>query len=108
MRTHAPHHTKKARPLSVDADLEPVVAFLREQGLSGRELVAALSAHPPVLCYDVEARLRPFFDYLRSIGALCCVLCVLCVLCAVLHRVLCAHNSADVTRSLLPPRTRPS
>lgn len=54
--------------MSVNGDMDPVISFLQEQGLTGSQLVAAISAHPPVLCYDVEARLRPFFDYLRSIG----------------------------------------
>jgi hypothetical protein len=27
-----------------------------------------ISQHPPVLCYDVSSRLKPFWEYLRSIG----------------------------------------
>ncbi|KAF8058891.1 MTERF6 [Scenedesmus sp. PABB004] len=57
-----------ARPLSVEQDMQPVVAFLQGQGLSQQQIVAVVTAHPPVLSYDVAGRLAPFFDFLASVG----------------------------------------
>jgi hypothetical protein len=57
-----------ARTLSVEGDMQPVVNFLTVQGLSSPQVVQVITAHPPVLSYNVQQRLEPFWDYLRSIG----------------------------------------
>eukprot|EP00877_Chromochloris_zofingiensis_P002313 jgi/Chrzof1/12082/Cz06g20210.t1 len=57
-----------ARPLDVDKDMQPVVDFFTSKGLSTSDVVAVVSAHPPVLCYSVEERLAPFWDYMQHIG----------------------------------------
>ena len=31
-------------------------------------MVQVITAYPAVLCYSPEQRLRPFFDYLKSLG----------------------------------------
>lgn len=73
----------KARPLSVDADMRPVVDFLRARGVPPARMTKLIAAHPPVLSYSVPSRLAPLFDYLESLGVedpcqvrtlLCCVL----------------------------------
>lgn len=58
----------QARLLSVEDDMKPVVAFLRQKGLSDKQVVKVFSGHPPVLGYDPEKRLAPVIDYLRSVG----------------------------------------
>jgi hypothetical protein len=58
--------TPKARELSVDADIRPVVDFLTARGLSQLDVVAVIAGHPPVLSYSVEARLAPFCEYLET------------------------------------------
>ena len=58
-----------ARPLSVEDDLAPVVAFLREDlGASRAEVRALVQAYPRVLGYDVEARLGPLVACLSELG----------------------------------------
>ena len=57
-----------ARLLSVEGDMRPVVEFLRSQGASPGTLRTVITDHPPVLCYSVEQRLAPFFEYLASVG----------------------------------------
>ncbi len=37
-------------------------------GLTIRVMTQVISEHPPVLCYSLEERLKPFFDYLEEIG----------------------------------------
>lgn len=55
-----------ARELSVDADMAPVVEFLRSKGLGTPGVVTVVTGHPPVLSYGVEERLAPFWDYMES------------------------------------------
>ena len=58
-----------ARPLSVEDDLAPVVAFLREElGASRAGIRALVQAYPRVLGYDVEARLAPLVVCLSDLG----------------------------------------
>eukprot|EP00879_Flechtneria_rotunda_P011513 GHRR01012026.1.p1 GENE.GHRR01012026.1~~GHRR01012026.1.p1 ORF type:complete len:160 (+),score=40.37 GHRR01012026.1:413-892(+) len=57
-----------ARPLDVQQDMQPVVDYLQSQGLSTQQVVQVITAHPPVLCYNVTERLKPFWAYLASIG----------------------------------------
>ncbi|KAF6253172.1 hypothetical protein COO60DRAFT_463350 [Scenedesmus sp. NREL 46B-D3] len=57
-----------ARPLTVEEDMQPVVGFFVEQGLSTQQIVQVITAHPPVLSYSVPARLQPFWEYMASIG----------------------------------------
>lgn len=57
-----------ARPLTVEDDMQPVVGFFVQQGLSTQQIVQVITAHPPVLSYDVAGRLQPFWEYMASIG----------------------------------------
>lgn len=47
---------------------EAVATFLLELGLSPASLPEIITQHPPLLAYDVEARLRPLAAYLASLG----------------------------------------
>lgn len=58
----------QARPLTVENDLQPVTSFLRQQGLTDKQICDVVSGHPPVLCYSDTARLQPLFDFLESAG----------------------------------------
>lgn len=57
-----------ARRLSVEEDMEPVVAFLEGQGLSVRQVAAVVTEHPPVLSYSIPDRLSPLMTYLDTVG----------------------------------------
>lgn len=57
-----------ARKLDVDADMRPVVEFMRMHGVSVADVPKVISAHPPVLSYSVPERLEPFWAYLSEIG----------------------------------------
>jgi hypothetical protein len=54
-----------ARKVTVE-EARAVVAFLNELGLDRAAAAAAVVAFPPVLCYDVEARLRPLTAFLEA------------------------------------------
>ncbi len=54
-----------ARNVTVE-EARAVVAFLNELGLDRAASAAAVLAFPPVLCYDVEARLRPLAAFLEA------------------------------------------
>jgi hypothetical protein len=47
---------------------EAVATFLLELGLSPASLPEIITQHPPLLAYDVEARLRPLAAYLAVVG----------------------------------------
>ncbi|KAG2490606.1 hypothetical protein HYH03_010998 [Edaphochlamys debaryana] len=57
-----------ARTLDVDADIRPVVEFLRNKGMGVGDVPKVISGHPPVISYSVPDRLEPFWEYLSSIG----------------------------------------
>ncbi|KAK9908578.1 hypothetical protein WJX75_009901 [Coccomyxa subellipsoidea] len=57
-----------ARRLNVEEDMKPVVDCLRSCGLEQAQIVKVISGHPAVLCYSPEERVKPFFEYLASIG----------------------------------------
>ncbi|KAK9794635.1 hypothetical protein WJX73_004363 [Symbiochloris irregularis] len=57
-----------ARTLTVEGDIQPVLNYLASLGLTKRQIIKVISAHPPVLCYSPEQRLKPFFDILRNAG----------------------------------------
>jgi hypothetical protein len=48
--------------------MKPVVNFLRQQGLTDKQVVTVLVEHPPVLSYDPETHLAPLMEYLKSVG----------------------------------------
>jgi mTERF len=48
------------------AQCEATVGFLRELGCSAEAIPSLVAAHPPLLAYNVESRLRPLADYLLS------------------------------------------
>ena len=45
-----------------------VVQWLRDAGVPPSQLPAVVSAHPTLLAYDVETRLKPLSDYLSELG----------------------------------------
>ena len=56
-----------ARLLTVESDIDPVVAFLQtDLGLTDEEICDVLKTHPPILCYAVETHLRPVTEYLQQ------------------------------------------
>ncbi|CAL8469544.1 g9085 [Coccomyxa elongata] len=57
-----------ARRLDVEQDMKPVVDCLRSCGLEQAQIVKVISDHPAVLCYSPDERIKPFFEYLASIG----------------------------------------
>eukprot|EP00197_Chlamydomonas_leiostraca_P003614 CAMPEP_0202859796 /NCGR_PEP_ID=MMETSP1391-20130828/1765_1 /ASSEMBLY_ACC=CAM_ASM_000867 /TAXON_ID=1034604 /ORGANISM="Chlamydomonas leiostraca, Strain SAG 11-49" /LENGTH=178 /DNA_ID=CAMNT_0049538879 /DNA_START=187 /DNA_END=723 /DNA_ORIENTATION=- len=57
-----------ARLLDVDKDMMPVFGFFQDQGMSKGDILRVIAGHPPVLCYTVEARLAPFYAYMKEIG----------------------------------------
>ncbi|EIE21495.1 hypothetical protein COCSUDRAFT_56708 [Coccomyxa subellipsoidea C-169] len=57
-----------ARRLNVEEDMRPVVECLRLCDLNQAQIVKVISDHPAVLCYSPDKRLKPFFEYLESIG----------------------------------------
>lgn len=48
--------------------MKPVVEFLLEKGISVGDVKKCISAHPPILCYSVEERLKPLIEYLEGNG----------------------------------------
>ncbi len=48
----------------MDEDLRPVVEYLLGLGLDQSTVAGIVRRHPPVLCYSVEDRLRPFVEFL--------------------------------------------
>jgi len=55
----------KMRSISIDKDMAPVVDYLCDEvGLKGVALANTIRAHPPVLAYDVDERIKPVIDYL--------------------------------------------
>lgn len=58
-----------ARLLDVKEDVEPVIQYLKDHGASDTVLRDLIMSHPPTLCYDVDTRIRPFFDYMRCVTA---------------------------------------
>ena len=68
-RTQRRFSGASARPLSVEADLVPVVAFFAgELNASRDDLREIVRAYPRVLGYDVEGRLRPLVDCFAGFG----------------------------------------
>ena len=59
------HHPEVFR-LSVRQSIEPVVGYLRSQGLSGSALAYVLSHAPTVLSRSVEDELMPLCNFLRE------------------------------------------
>ena len=47
---------------------QATVAFLRELGCSAEAIPSLVTAHPPLLAYSVETRLRPLAAYLKELG----------------------------------------
>ena len=68
MQCHRLIRLLQARPLTVDADIRPVVDYLRSEGLQKEQIVKVIKGHPPILSYSAEERLKPLFDYLATIG----------------------------------------
>lgn len=68
MAASRPADGVQARRLSVDEDMEPVVAFLEVQGLSTQQISAVVTEHPPVLSYSIPDRLQPLMQYLAGVG----------------------------------------
>lgn len=58
----------QARRLSVEDDMEPVVAFLEVQGLTTQQISSVVTEHPPVLSYSIPERLQPLLQYLNSVS----------------------------------------
>lgn len=48
--------------------MKPVVEFLRSRGVSDADVVKLIVGHPPLLSYNVPARLQPFWEYLAAVG----------------------------------------
>lgn len=48
--------------------MEPVVAFLRGQGLTDKQVASVIVDHPPTLSYSIPDRLQPFVDCLTDVG----------------------------------------
>lgn len=58
----------QARKLDVNEDIRPVLRFLLENGFTQSEISKLIIEYPILLCYNPEGRLKPLFEYLRSIG----------------------------------------
>lgn len=56
--------TFKPRAVSVEQQMVPVVDYLQSLGLKGIALANTIKAHPPVLAYDVDTRIKPVIEYL--------------------------------------------
>ena len=48
--------------------MKGVVEWLRSAGVPPSQVPAVIGAHPTLLAYDVESRLRPLSDYLAELG----------------------------------------
>lgn len=48
--------------------MEPVIAFLKDQGLTDKQVASVIVEHPPTLSYSVSDRLQPFADCLTGVG----------------------------------------
>eukprot|EP01023_Acetabularia_acetabulum_P030756 TRINITY_DN2895_c0_g1_i1.p2 TRINITY_DN2895_c0_g1~~TRINITY_DN2895_c0_g1_i1.p2 ORF type:complete len:213 (+),score=25.39 TRINITY_DN2895_c0_g1_i1:173-811(+) len=58
----------KARRLTVQEDMIPVLSYLQEIGLQPSQIAKVIRKHPPVLSYSVSDRIKPFFEYLNELG----------------------------------------
>lgn len=68
-RREAKFSATSARPLNLDADIRPVVDFIRgEAGGDAAAVRALVQAYPTVLTYDVSGRLEPLVAFLRELG----------------------------------------
>lgn len=48
--------------------MTPVVAFLKDQGLTDKQIASVIVQHPPTLSYSIPDRLQPFVDCLEGVG----------------------------------------